>query len=116
MEKIISGGRDEVVKTYYELVAVVTRAVARSDKSPITPTEVSILSIIAAHNRQALLTKGVRGKIQRALNLSPAALSNHLRRMKDKKLLIEEAGDLRTNPRIVPSGSDVFKVTLHETQ
>lgn len=114
MEKIISGQRDEICKTYYEIIAVVTRAIAKNDKSPITPTEVQILAIIATHNRQALLTKGVRGKIQRTLNMSPASLSNHLRRMREKNLLIEEAGDLRTNPRIVPKGSDIFSIKLNE--
>jgi DNA-binding MarR family transcriptional regulator len=115
MQKIISAQRQEICRTYYELIAVIARATAGSDKSPITDKEVSILSVIASHNRQGLLTRGVRGKIQRTLNLSPAALSNHLGRMRTKNLIIEEAGDLRINPRFIPKeGGSSFNITLNE--
>lgn len=112
MEKVLSGTRAETSKTYYELIAVITRAAARSKKSPITGTEVNILAHIASANKQGLLTKGIRRQLQQMLNLSPAALSNHLKRMRDKKLLVEVAGDLQINHIILPTPS--IKVTLHE--
>ncbi len=117
MQKTISGNRETVVRTYYELVAVIAKASSGSNQSAITDKEVSILTSIAVHNKSSfVLTPGVRGKIQRTLGLSPAALSNHLGRMRKKNLIVEDSGDLKINPLIVPSdnGTYLFKITLNE--
>jgi DNA-binding MarR family transcriptional regulator len=117
MQKVISGDRTTVVRAYYELVAVLAKAASGAKQNAITDKEVSILTSIAVYNKATfVLTPGVRGKIQRSLGLSPSALSNHLGRMRRKNLIVEDSGDLRINPLIVPAdGPYLFKITLNET-
>jgi hypothetical protein len=112
MQKKIFGSRGEICKTYYELLQVIARGAVKSKTSPITDKEVAILSMVVELNNDGIFTKGVRGKIQRSLGLSAAALSNHLGRMKEKNLLIED-GDLRVNPKFIPSSKEVVNLSLN---
>lgn len=112
MHKRITGTKGEICRAYYGLLQIVARAAAKSDASPITDKEVSILSMVVDLNNDGILTKGVRGKIQRTLGLSAAALSNHLGRMREKNLLVEEGGDLQVNPKLIPSDKQTITLSL----
>lgn len=108
-EAILSGSRDSLVEDHWEIMALLLKQKGIN----LTPKERSILTAITKTSVLGLLTKGVRGKVRRILSLAPAAFSNHTGRLKEKGLLIEEAGDLRVHPKILPTFPNEFKIKLH---
>lgn len=111
-EAILSGSKDSLVEDHWEIMALILKQKGIN----LTPTERKILAAITKSNPLGLLTKGVRGKVRRVLSLNPAAFSNHSSRLKEKGILVEEAGDLRVHPKILPSFPSEFKIKLHARQ
>lgn len=108
-ESILSGTRASVIEDHFEIVGLVVKQRGIT----ITPKEKKILAAIAESNDLGLLTSGVRNKIRRQHGFSPAAFSNHTARLREKGLLIEEAGDLRIHPKILPEFPSTFQLKLH---
>lgn len=103
----------EFFRVHFGIVSVLL-----PDEFALTPTEINIMSSFMDCSQSGLVTTGTRKLVRGRLKLSESNLSNHLKRLKEKKYIIEEAGDLRVNPKVVPSSLDrqEYKIAVHVNQ